>query len=371
MSNKPFRVLSLDGGGMRGIYSAIYLKKLADSCAKNKGFKTLDIGKAFDLIVGTSTGGILACALAFGAPLSKVIELYRNEGPRIFQSQLPSGINVELGRQLLMRPIELRSGAQALKRALSHVFLGETMESLYERRKIALAIPSVNMHTHSAWVFKTPHLLGNNGRDNKYTLVDVCLATSAAPIFRSLEAIEEPGGYGTYHVFTDGGLWANNPVLVALLEALRMTEHGRSIEIFSLGTCPKPVGENLSKEEVNRGLLEWKFGGKISELSIDAQEFAYDHMARMFAGAINRPCNILRFPTANIPPDDIKFLNLDETSKEGLEALTRLALRDADIANSKIQDPKSEEGAMIKRLFDDMPKSEKPKPYGLAVECNS
>lgn len=81
-NNKPFRVLSLDGGGMRGLYTASVLSTLSGRFGGNK---ILDVGKGFDLIVGTSTGGILATALVAGVPIPKVIDLYRQKGPIINQ----------------------------------------------------------------------------------------------------------------------------------------------------------------------------------------------------------------------------------------------------------------------------------------------
>jgi patatin-like phospholipase/acyl hydrolase len=72
----PFRVLSLDGGGMRGTYTATYLDKIADTFARRRNVGALDIGAGFDLIVGTSTGGIIAAALATGVPLSDIVALY-------------------------------------------------------------------------------------------------------------------------------------------------------------------------------------------------------------------------------------------------------------------------------------------------------
>src|SRR5262245_15807132 len=93
---RPLRVLSLDGGGMRGTYAATYLACIARGFAERRRVGELDVGAAFDLIVGTSVGGIVACALAAGVPLGEVIELFRVHGPRIFPRKLPSGEGVSL-----------------------------------------------------------------------------------------------------------------------------------------------------------------------------------------------------------------------------------------------------------------------------------
>jgi patatin-like phospholipase/acyl hydrolase len=106
-TTKPFRVLSLDGGGMRGIYTAQYLSSLADGFSKKRSCKTLDIGSGFDLIVGTSTGAILACALAANVPLAKVVEFYSNRGAAIFERRVPTSFGPSLVFDLLRRPRNL------------------------------------------------------------------------------------------------------------------------------------------------------------------------------------------------------------------------------------------------------------------------
>ena len=169
------------------------------------------------------------------------------------------------------------------------------------------------MSQHRAWVFKTPHLKDTtNHRDDNYKLVDVCLATTAAPIYRSMAAINHPDNSSSgFNVFVDGGLWANNPVLTGLIDALDMTVPGQEIQVFCLGTCPLPAGEQITKSALDRGLAEWKFGGEAASLAVDAQQFAYDHMAKKLARHLNRICTIIRFPSEKVPAALIPYLDLD------------------------------------------------------------
>lgn len=348
-----FRVLSIDGGGMRGIYSAAYLASLEHASCAQRGVQSLDVGKAFQLIVGTSTGAIIGCGLAKGIPLDRIVTLYKDNGARIFPRKMPSSFGWDLLTQLRQRPSLLYKGNEALRDALKSVFQQTTMKQLWDERGIALAIPSVNMATYRAWVFKTPHDVQTNHRDDNFSLVDVCLATSAAPLFRSLAGIANPQS-GGHEVFADGGLWANNPVLVALVEALRILDtREEEIEIFALGTCGKPEGEILPVEALHRGLQGWKFGGEAAKVSIAAQEFAFDMIAKLLRPHLKKRVEIIRFPSDKIPGALLKYLDLDETRPEALNALIQHAQRDADLTNSGIQQGTAE-GHAIKALLNSM-----------------
>lgn len=351
-----FRVLSIDGGGMRGTYTAEFLSVLERGFATKRGLKPgeyLDIGKGFDLIVGTSTGAIIGCGLAFGLSPAVMVELYKKEGPKIFPVKMPSGPGFNLLTQLYTRSGHLAAGDAALRAALTAKFQKTTLKDIWDTRGIALAIPTVNMATYRSWVFKTPHDKDTNHRDDNYTLVDVCMASSAAPLFRSLAAIDRPGE--KFHdVFADGGLWANNPVLVALTEALRILgDQKGDIELFALGSCGKPEGEYISREDVHRGLGAWKFGADAAKVSISAQEFAFDHIVRMLCPHLNRKVRVLRFPSEKISGAMLQYLDLDETRPDGLDALVRQGRQDADMTNSQIQ-AKTDDGLLIRDLFDNL-----------------
>jgi hypothetical protein len=342
---------------MRGTYTATYLACLAATFARRRSVSAIDIGAAFDLIVGTSTGGIIACALAFGLSPADLVTFYRKHGPQIFPRRLPNRAGVQLLIDLFARKKNLKSGADALGDALYEQFRDETLAGLYERRRIALAITAVELSQHRSWIFKTPHLASTtNHRDDRTRLVDVCLATTAAPVYRSIAIVDHADGcVDGCRAFVDGGLWANNPVLVGLVEALAMARPDQPIEIFCLGTCPRPAGEQIARWDVHRDLAGWKFGGAAAGLSIDAQEFAYDNIARMMMKHLNRPCEILRFPRDQVPAALLPYLDLDETRPEAMDALVNQARTDADMTNSRCADADNREGRLICGLFADAP----------------
>lgn len=356
LSPRPYRVLSLDGGGMRGVYTAEFLDRLTSYFARVRGEKALDLGKGFDLITGTSTGAIVACALAIGKPLDEVVALYRKNGHRIFPHRITGTLSA-IYRAFFLRDTVVRAGDIALRNALVGVLDDLRIIDVYERRGISLSVPTVAMKTHRSWVFKkTPK---SGPRDDLYPLVDVCMASSAAPIYRSLAAIDDPmAKHGLKQVFADGGLWANNPILVGMIDALAVALPGQSVEVFSLGTCSRPEGEHITERQAHRSMLQWKLGADVAPLSITAQEFAFDNMARFLAGILTdagRPVRTLRFPKKDVPAEMMPFLALDDARKPAIDRLIQQANSDADVTKSACDDPNNADGRMVRALMMDLP----------------
>jgi predicted acylesterase/phospholipase RssA len=353
---RPFRVLCLDGGGMRGIYTAAFLERLLDQYRRIRGEAHLDLGGGFDLIAGTSTGAIIACAAAIGRPMSDLVKLYWDWGSKIFPERI-TGRKAKLIARIAKGGSIVRAGDAALREALTAELGKITMLDVYRRRGISLSIPTVAMSTHRAWVFKKTKASGV--RDDNYKLVDICLASSAAPIYRSLAAIKNPDSkHEQIEVFADGGLWANNPVMVGMLDALMNADEGQPIEIFSLGTCSRPEGEEILPTQVHRSMLQWKLGADVAPLSITAQEFAFDNMARMFANVLSkcgREVHHVRFPQQKIPASKLEYLGLDDSRPEAMNALMSQASTDADMVKSACDDPRNPQGQLIHNLMMSLP----------------
>lgn len=344
--SNTFKVLSIDGGGMRGFYSASYLNELKKLVECRPGKEDVDLSELFQMIVGTSTGAIVGVGLAAGLSPKDMMEFYTRYGNKIFSRPLPSN---KWGFLWHWRKRINEKGDAALREGLVEAFGDTTLEKTYKERGIALVIPAVNATTHQGWVFKTPHNQDSNHRDNAYSLVDVCLASSAAPIYRSLAAINKPGATAI-DLFVDGGLWANNPVLVALSEALRLASPEQAIEIYCLGTSPEIAGDVLDSDHPHWGLVDWLFGGRALELSLDAQAGVFDYLADIFSKHLNRPVSIIRFPQRNPSAAQAKLLKLDSTSKASFDLMQQLASGAADDTNRLISN-QTEEGLKIQSLL--------------------
>lgn len=321
---------------MRGAYQSAYLTTYGERVQNSlKREQSIDIGSAFDLVVGTSTGGILACGLVAGVPLLKIQNLYSEAGKRIFPMQWARPLPV-IGTLVKGLGVGLRKGDAALRSTLEGALGDRTVNTVYEERGIALAIPTLDLNRHAAVVFKTQHLSRLNGRDNNRSLVDICMATSAAPILRSMARLDEPGGRGAKATYVDGGLWANNPGLIGMMEAIEIlndrSEH-RPIHLFMLGTLPSQGGEEVSNSSLHRGAGGWGFGLRAIEASLNAQAVGYDYLTSKMAEMRGDGSFAFRLP-AQCPSNELRdyLKNMDDARQKVLNMLARQAISDVDFA---------------------------------------
>lgn len=277
--DRDFRILAIDGGGIRGLFPAHVLATLEHRVLGGR-----PIASCFDLIVGTSTGGILALGLGAGLTAATLRDLYRDRGCEIF----PTGGVGWLGKarrwlRSKRRFLRYSYDSEALKRVLADVLGDRKLGSATTR----LCIPSFEGEYGEVFVFKTPHHPAFK-KDLYEPMVKVALATAAAPTyFRP----HRDGGY----TFVDGGIWANNPLMIAVTEALTSFDVRRDqIHVLSIGCGDEPYQVTGSKI-LKGGMIHWK------DIIVAAMRLQ-SQCAVGQAGLIISPENLVRLDVPNSVP---------------------------------------------------------------------
>lgn len=239
---KAFKILSLDGGGIRGYYTVEFLRHCEKLFLKHNNEVIADY---FDLIAGTSTGGLIALGLANHIPIDQIKKFYEDDGRTIFPPY-PRSFLGKL-RQTFKHYLKPKLSAETLEASLIKIF----GHKLLGQSQCRLVIPSCLMPTTEIVVFKTDHH-ADYKNDWKTESWKIARATSAAPTYLSGIEEDESG-----KVFVDGGIWANNPIMAAVIDAL--TSYDISVEqirILSIGTGNPPY--RLTKKAVFGGLFSWR-----------------------------------------------------------------------------------------------------------------
>jgi patatin-like phospholipase/acyl hydrolase len=270
------KVLTIDGGGIRGLIPALVLAEIERRTERR-------IADLVDMIAGTSTGGILACALGKPDPLpaAEIASLYVEEGPKIFDRSLLKQIT-SLGGYL-----DERYSDKGLVRALER-YLGDTPMTA---ATVPLLLTAYDTEARAI------HLLRSEGEHSVATMVEAAHATSAAPTY--FEPVRLDGA-----TLIDGGVFATNPALVAFAEL-----RGKLDLLLSLGT-----GEHtrpLPYEKVKDwGQLEW--ARPVIDVVFDGGQDAVDMQLRALL-----PDGYVRLQTELEKASD----DLDDASDDNLERL--------------------------------------------------
>ena len=241
------------------MFPAAFLATVEDSIGEN-------IANYFDIIIGTSTGGIIALGLGIGLSAKELLTFYEEHGPRIFHGS-------RFLRWLRWFGTSKYSSA-SLENALRSCFGDKRLGDSKKR----LVIPSLNLENGEVYVYKTAHH-PRLERDYKEKAVEVALKTAAAPTYFPTRR----SSAGTPLI--DGGTWANNPVGMSVVEAITLLDWPRdSLKVLSLGCTTEPLNVKLGRN-TSLGRLYW--ATKFVDVFMHAQSHASLGTAKLLAGHEN------------------------------------------------------------------------------------
>lgn len=249
--NQPFKILSLSGGGIRGIYQATYLSNI---------FKNLEKPphEYFDLICGTSTGAIVALAVALGLDMEKIQNLYKTDGGKIFAKKYPVLSGFFQGSLY---------NEKTLHKAVNDVFINKKLSDA--KTKILITASSIgqsNIETFNNFDGIT---------NQEMSVVDMIMSSTAAPTYFPAHKVN-----GGERSFIDGGLWANSPSSVGILYAQKyLKAHLADIRLLSIGTTEYRQINTIGDYNKMR-LYSIKTMKKVVDLFFCTQESYDDKYAR-------------------------------------------------------------------------------------------
>ncbi len=300
------KILSIDGGGIRGIVPAVVLAEIEKRTGRH-------IARLFDLIAGTSTGGILALGLGIPktprAPLyaaNQMIEMYEREGARIFSRRLSHKV-AACGN--LWRA---KYAATGIEQVLQDYF----GDSRLRDAATDLLIPSYEIERSFPFFFRSA--IARERSDYDFPVREVARATSAAPTY--FEPMKLPTGTFTHHfTLIDGGVFANNPAACALVEARTSHPDPTDFLVVSLGTgelnCCLPY-----EQAKNWGIMRWAMPAL--DVVFDGVSRTVDYQLRQLLPGTSAKCKrYYRFQTTL----DGHTHRLDNASPENITALKALA----------------------------------------------
>ncbi len=213
-------MLCIDGGGIRGVFAVAILQAIEEECK-------YQISDLFDVVAGTSTGAIIATSVVLRKRMSEVMDSYQLFGKKIFVRQAKVGLFKSIYSDHYLRRFFRKAFGE---RALADI-------------KKPLLIPAVDVTNGKPFIHRSNY--GHTENDDlSIKLWDAVLSSCSAPVFFP------PNNINNQYLSIDGGLWANNPSLVCVTEALHQLKRDISeIEIFSIGTGLQHIDFSIGKDK--------------------------------------------------------------------------------------------------------------------------
>ena len=322
------KILSIDGGGIRGIIPGQIMVALEKKIQEKTGNPEARLAEYFDFFAGTSTGGILTCICLcpseekptkskFSA--QDAVDLYMNHGEEIFDVNLWQKLRSGNGY------LDEKYGEFALEKYLKHYFGDLKLSELLK----PCIIPAYDIDRRSTYFF-AQHDPARKGEGRNFLVRDVCRATSAAPTYFETARIKSCSGV-TYP-FIDGGVFANNPALCAYSEVRNARDNPTAAEMFlvSIGTGSKHEEYKYDQAQ-DWGAVGW-IKPLIDIMMAGASETTDYHLFRMFSARKNDSSYI------RIQPSRMgnASLDMDNASKENLAALAEIGIETSENCSEEL-----------------------------------
>lgn len=309
---RTYRILTLNGGGVRGLVTAVWLNRLEQKLGA-------PIGQFFDLIAGTSAGALTACALASGMRTETIVSLYRDRAQEIFPP--PAARFWSRFLRFFSQGFDApRYDANGLEAVLKSVFGDRSFGDL----QVPTLITSYNLATREALVFKTMKTSAESTHDtyqkyNHIPIWEICKASASAPVYFPAHITEIEGRRVP---LVDGGVVANNPTACAIAEAVRINAAQPDplkigldqfiVASFGTGELTRSISLQSSQ---TWGALAWVL--PLVDVLFDGSADSVDYITRQ----ILDETNYFRFQT----PLDKGFDSIDRSDTANLNTLVRVA----------------------------------------------
>lgn len=323
MEKNYFKILTIDGGGIRGIFPITILAAI-ERKLKNDGNPRWQIYHHFDLISGTSTGGIIALGLALGVPAQDILDIYMKHASTIFGS--PKSL---IGNFFMAK--HKREGLEKLLRETFSKY-NNGKDPILKDCKTNVCIPIYDLLQGKFSVCKNAYHK-SFVRDYHIPAYQVALATSAAPTYfdpYSATYIDLNGTEKSFSNKVDGGVAANNPTLLAIIEAqTAFYKELSELKIFSIGTGTQILSDGANRK--SWGLHYWMLkNGKtrLIDLFFQAQAQNVENLISLMCNGIDKensksPAFIYKRLSKEF--DASMAIAMDETNIDKLKKLSEIA----------------------------------------------